>query len=178
MLYLVARAPQGSRDDAHHLQLIAEAQQPLSEGNHVFVSASSALEIERAPPGRRTLTVSTHLPLAELRAAGAGAGTYVQSIQQRMKRTLQARAPEWFAGIEHEMSASPRTFARFVGRPSGTVGGLPRRVGISSYAGIGPSQVLDGIWLVGDSVFPGQSALATAIGGVRTASAVRHSLGG
>ena len=79
-------------------------------------------------------------------------------------------------GIEHELSASPRTFARFVGRPSGTVEGLPRRVGMSSYAGIGPSQVLDGIWLIGDSVFPGQSALATAIGGVRTASDVRRSL--
>jgi len=58
------------------------------------------------------------------------------------------------------------------------VGGLPRRVGVGSYAGIGPSQVLDGVWLVGDSVFPGQSALATAIGGVRTALDVRRSLGG
>jgi phytoene dehydrogenase-like protein len=95
-----------------------------------------------------------------------------------MKRTIEARAPEWFAGIEYEMSASPRTFARFVGRPSGTVGGLPRRVGLSNYASMGPSQVLDGVWLVGDSVFPGQSALATAIGGVRTALAVRRSLGG
>jgi phytoene dehydrogenase-like protein len=178
MLYLVARTPPGSRDDAHHLQLISEPQRPLSEGNHIFVSASSSLETERAPAGRRTLTISTHLPLAKLRSAGSDAGAYVQSVQQGMKRTLQARAPEWFAGIEHEMTASPRTFARFVGRPSGTVGGLPRRVGASSYTGIGPSQVLDGIWLVGDSVFPGQSALATAIGGVRTASAVVRSLGG
>jgi len=178
MLYLVARTPQGWSDDAHHLQLVAEPERPLSEGNHVFVSASSALETERAPPGRRTLTVSTHLPLTQLRAAGSGAGGYVHSIQQRMKRTLQARAPEWFAGIEYELSASPRTFARFVGRPSGSVGGLPRRVGMSSYAGLGPSQVLEGVWLVGDSVFPGQSALATAIGGVRTASAVQRALAG
>jgi phytoene dehydrogenase-like protein len=178
MLYAVARAPQGSTDDAHHLQLIADAEQPLSEGNHIFVSASSALETERAPAGRRTLTISTHLPLAKLRAAGSDTGKYVQSIQDRMRRTLQARAPEWFRGIEHELPASPRTFARFVGRPGGTVGGLPRRVGMSSYAGIGPSQVLGGIWLVGDSVFPGQSALATAIGGVRTASDVLRSLGG
>jgi len=177
MLYAVARAPEGSAEDAHHLQLIAEPDQPLSEGNHIFLSASSALETERAPHGRRVLTISTHLPLAKLRAAGQGAGTYVHAIQQRMRRTLEARAPEWSAGIEFELSASPRTFARFVGRPSGTVGGLPRRVGAASYAGIGPSQVLDGIWMVGDSVFPGQSALATAIGGVRTAVAVGRSLG-
>lgn len=177
MLYAVARAPKSSSAEAHHLQLIADPGQLLSEGNHIFLSASSELETERAPAGRRTLTISTHLSLAKLRAAGDAAGEYVQSVQRRMRRTLEARAPEWSVGIEHELSASPRTFARFVGRPSGTVGGLPRRVGMSSYAGIGPSQVLDGIWLVGDSVFPGQSALATAIGGVRTAFDVRRSLG-
>ena len=177
MLYAVARTPPGTSNDAHHLQLIDDSEQPLSEGNHIFLSASSALETERAPAGRRTLTISTHLPLSKLRAAGGEAGDYVRGIQLRMRHTLQSRAPEWFEGIEHELSASPRTFARFVGRPSGTVGGLPRRVGFSSYSGIGPSQVLDGIWLVGDSVFPGQSALATAIGGVRTASDVARSLG-
>ena len=177
MLYVVARAPQHGSDDAHHLQLIADAAQPLSEGNHIFLSSSSALETERAPAGRRALTISTHLPLAKLRGAGSDAGQYVASVQRRMRRTLEARAPEWSAGIEHELSASPRTFARFVGRPGGTVGGLPRRVGLSSYSGIGPSQVLQGLWLVGDSVFPGQSALATAIGGVRTASDVCRSLG-
>ena len=31
---------------------------------------------------------------------------------------------------------------------------------------------LDGLWLVGDSVFPGQSTLATAVGGVRTAASI------
>lgn len=178
MLYAVARTPPGSREQAHHLQLVGESEQPLTEGNHIFVSASSALETERAPLGRRTLTISTHLPLAKLRAAGSDAGRYVQSVQQRMRRTLERRAPEWFAGVEYELTASPRTFARFVGRPSGTVGGLPRRVGLSSYSSIGVGQVLNGVWLAGDSVFPGQSALATAIGGVRTAADVRRSLGG
>jgi len=92
-----------------------------------------------------------------------------------MKHTFRALAPEWASGVEHMITASPRTFARFVGRPSGAVGGLPRRAGLANYAGIGPSEVLDRIWLVGDSVFPGQSALATAIGGVRTATEVlRH----
>jgi phytoene dehydrogenase-like protein len=33
-------------------------------------------------------------------------------------------------------------------------------------------QVMDGLWLVGDSVFPGQSTLATAVGGVRTAASI------
>jgi phytoene dehydrogenase-like protein len=177
MLYAVARAPEQSSGHAHHLQLISAAEQPLIEGNHVFVSVSSALEVERAPAGRRTLTISTHVPLTKLRAAGQDAGTYIDSVQRRMHETLALRAPEWSLGIERVLTASPRTFARFVGRPTGTVGGLPRGVGFANYRGLGPREVLDDLWMVGDSVFPGQSALATAIGGVRTATSLLRRLG-
>ena len=177
MLYAVARPPAKAQPGAQHLQLIDDAALPLAEGNHVFLSASSEEETERAPAGRRVLTVSTHVPLKALRDAGDDVGSYVASVQARMWRTLDTRAPEWAAGIERVMTASPRTFARFVGRPEGAVGGLPRRAGIASYGNLGPVEPLEGVWLVGDSVFPGQSALATAIGGVRTAAAVGRSLG-
>jgi len=178
MLYAIARPPPDGRADAHHLQLVNDAARPFAEGNHIFVSASGEDETERAPAGRRALTISTHVPLATLRAAGTGAGDYVRSVQEAMRRTLEARAPEWAVGLEHVLPASPRTFARFVGRPSGAVGGLPRRAALASYADLGPQEVLDRVWLVGDSVFPGQSALATAVGGVRTAAAVARALGG
>jgi phytoene dehydrogenase-like protein len=100
----------------------------------------------------------------------------VQNIQRAMRDTLESLAPEWAQGVEAVMPASPRTFAKFVGRPGGAVGGVPRRAGLDNYAHLGPHAVEDRLWLVGDSVFPGQSALATAIGGVRTASAVLASL--
>lgn len=178
MLYAVARTPEGCPDDAHHLQLVADPGLPLQEGNHIFVSVGSAAETERAPAGRRTLTVSTHVPLAKLRDAGDGARLYIEEVQARMKRTLEVRALEWYDGLERVLTASPRTFQRFVGRPSGAVGGLPRRVGLASYAGLAPTEALERVWLVGDSVFPGQSALATAIGGVRAATDVARALGG
>ena len=174
MLYAVARAPSDAADDAHHLQLVADAARALQEGNHLFVSISSASETDRAPLGRRTLTMSTHVPLATLRDAEPA--QYVERVQATMRQTLALRAPEWSGAIEHVMPASPRTFARFVGRPGGAVGGLPRATGLSNYGSMGPEEVIDRVWLVGDSVFPGQSALATAIGGVRTASVVTKSL--
>ncbi|MDF3065015.1 MAG: hypothetical protein K0R38_616 [Polyangiaceae bacterium] len=177
MLYAVARAPEESSPEAHHLQLIGSEEQPLREGNHVFVSLSGALELERAPAGLRTLTISTHVPLSKLRDAKTDAGRYIGAIQRKMRETLEQRAPEWSRGIEQVLPASPRTFARFVGRPTGTVGGLPRRVGLSNYRGAGPMEALDGLWMVGDSVFPGQSALATAVGGARTAASVLRRLG-
>jgi phytoene dehydrogenase-like protein len=177
MLYAVARPPLAAGSDARHLQLIDDETLPLAEGNHVFVSASSADETDRAPAGFRTLTMSTHVPLPRLIGAGPDAGTYIASVQARMRQTLAARAPEWSAGLDRVMTASPPTFARFVGRTSGAVGGLPRRAGLGNYRSMGPVEALRGLWLVGDSVFPGQSALATAVGGMRTAAAVARALG-
>jgi phytoene dehydrogenase-like protein len=72
----------------------------------------------------------------------------------------------------HRLSASPRTFARFVGRPGGYVGGAPRTRGLANFAGMFPPSVRRGLWMVGDSVFPGQSTLATALGGAKVAGLV------
>jgi phytoene dehydrogenase-like protein len=174
MLYLVARPPGGASPQAHHLELVADPSQPFTLGNHVFASISSAREQGRAPEGRRVITVSTHVPLAALRESGAGAGQYIAGIQATMRRTLASLAPSWSAGIEHELTASPRTFARFTGRPGGAVGGIPRRTGLARYRNIEPHEALRDLWLVGDSVFPGQSALAVALGGARTAEAIRR----
>jgi len=91
--------------------------------------------------------------------------------QTALRETLRMRAPEVDSAIVHALSGSPRTFARFTRRGRGFVGGIPRRVGLGNYADLFPRPVADGLWLVGDTVFPGQSTLATAIGGQRAAMA-------
>ena len=89
-----------------------------------------------------------------------------------MREGLSRLAPEWMADVRHALTASPRTFARFTQREGGAVGGVPRRAGLHHYRTLSPKPVQEGLWLVGDSVFPGQSTLATALGGVRTAAAI------
>lgn len=179
MLYLGLEA-EGLRPEPHHLELVDDAEAPLLEGNHVFVSVAGAEETDRAPRGARPATVSTHVPLP-----GAGSGrphvpaedaAYVSRVHAAMRATIARRAPEIASRIRVELTASPRTFARFTGRPEGAVGGVPRRVGLDGYGALGPVEVERGLWLVGDSVFPGQSALATAVGGLRTAAALRARL--
>jgi len=85
-------------------------------------------------------------------------------------------APEWAGRIRHLLPGSPRTFQRFTRRTGGYVGGIPRRAGLHHYAQLTPVQPAERLWLVGDSVFPGQSILAAALGGVRVAEAVERSL--
>lgn len=173
MLYRTIEA--GPDDAPHHLQLRARGPGEAIEGHHVLCSVQGASDGERAPGGERTMSVSTHVPLATLRALDdAGRGAYVAEVQERMRRTIDALAPEWRGRVRTEWTASPRTFERFTGRPEGWVGGVPRRAGLEHYLRLGARRPRPGLLLIGDSGFPGQSTLAVALGGVRAAERVRR----
>ena len=97
---------------------------------------------------------------------------------QRKTRTWQQRLRRLTLKTPKELlrKLRPRTFQRFTRRSGGYVGGPARTVGWHNYKQLGPKQVLPGLWMVGDSVFPGQSTLATALGGARTARAIHKKL--
>lgn len=175
MLYLELDPSKVANANAHHLELV-DSRAPLVDGNHIFCSVSAADE-PRAPEGRRTATVSTHVALKGLLALSqTQRAARIAEIQATMRTTLEKRAPELAQAIVSALPASPRTFARFTGRHDGYVGGIPRRAGLSHYAGLVPTSIARGLWLVGDSIFPGQSTLATAIGGTRVAESVLREL--
>lgn len=166
MLYRVVRAPEGP---AHHLDLTLDPTRPLTDGNHVFLSVGGTDDARGVAPGLRVCTASTHIALERLRTGDAA--TVVAAVQAEMRRTLRALAPEW-DDVVSEHTASPRTFQRFVRRSEGAVGGVPRRAGLAAWSQLGPVSPERGLWLAGDSVFPGQSTYATALGGVRVAEAI------
>ncbi len=138
-----------------HLELVLDPARPFLEGNHLFCSIE----------GGGTATISTHV------RAPREAGPRMPRIHAAMEQTLQALAPAELGRDLRSLTltASPRTFARFTGRPFGYVGGVPRRAGLRNYRDLLPAEVARDLWLVGDSVFPGQSTLAVALGGVKAA---------
>jgi phytoene dehydrogenase-like protein len=166
MLYRVVRRPVEAKSGALHIQIIQDPAKPLQNGNHLFCSISAADETQRAPAGYSTMTVSTHIRNKDLRP------DHIHGIHEEMRRGLARFAPQWNQEICYEKTASPRTFERFTGRPGGYVGGIPRRVGLDNYRGIFPEAIAKGLYMVGDSVFPGQSTLATALGGHRVAHTI------
>jgi len=179
MLYLGLDPEAPLPPEAHHLEIVQDPAAPFVEGNHLFVSVSAADETDRGPGGARTATVSTHIPMAAFVARdAAGQGAHIAAVQARMEEGLARFAPAHAAAVVHKLTASPRTFARFTGRFAGYVGGVPRRVGLHNYRGMSPTPVAPGLWMVGDSVFPGQSTLATALGGVKVAERVAASVYG
>lgn len=169
MLYRVVRDEGLLAPDPHHVDLTARLGVPPTLGHHVFCSVGGAAE-DTAGPGLRTVTASTHLPMP---ADGSPPdAALVAEVQERMRATITSGYPALAEATVREMTASPRTFARFVGRPGGYVGGIPRKVGLHHYRTLGPRPIEPGVWMVGDTAFPGQSILAAAIGGWKTAEAL------
>ncbi len=159
---------------ASHHQIILDPSKPLGEGNSVFISLSNPHDPSRAPAGRQTATLSTHTAVApwwELRHQ-PDKTAYLERRDDYCERLLRA-AEQVIPGLRRAirlcLPATPVTFAFYTKRPFGMVGGFPQT---SLLRARGPQTGLPNLWLVGDSIFPGQSTAGVTLGGMRVATAV------
>ena len=158
---------------ASHHQVIVDYTQPLGEGNSVFISLSDTNDTNRAPKGMRTATLSTHTavsPWWQLRYSDQAAyearrSTYAERLLTAAERAI----PGLRQAVRLCLPGTPITFEFFTKRPSGMVGGFPQN---SLFNARGPRTGIPNLWLVGDSIFPGQSTAGVTLGGMRVATAV------
>jgi C-3',4' desaturase CrtD len=156
-------------DMLHHQVVVRE---PLGEGNSVFLSLSPDWDANRAPAGKRALTISTHTALKpwwQLRSYDPQ--RYEQRKQHYVKRMLAAAevaVPHLRDAAALVMPGTPVTFQRFTRRAWGWVGGFPQTNLFRAWA----PRLLPDVWMVGDSIFPGQSTAAVALGGMRVARSI------
>jgi C-3',4' desaturase CrtD len=157
-----------------HRQVLVR--RPFGEGNSVFVSLSLPNDPVRAPKGHRAATMSTHTRLEPWwRLLENDRGAYEARKQEYTERVLDAAEmalPGLRRAVRLVMPGTPVSFQRFTHRSRGWVGGFPQ----TSLTRIRAPRLGRAMWLVGDSIFPGQSALAVALGGVRVAQAIAQSM--
>lgn len=163
--------------DCDHYQVIRHYDQPLGEGNSVFISLSDPQDYSRAPQGQRTMTLSTHTNISTWYTLQQNdPDAYHARREQYQEQLLQAAEsvlPNLRKGIRFIMNGTPQTFQKFTRRPRGMVGGFPQT---SLLAARGPQTGLPHLWLVGDSVFPGQSTAGVTAGAMRVAAEVMRTL--
>lgn len=172
MLYLGVRAD-GLQNAPDHLQIVVDPEAALGEGNSVFLSASDREDLSRAPAGYRALTVSTHTAVEEWwrlfhtdpDGYAARKAAYTEKVLQAIERAI----PGVRAAADLILPGTPVTFERFTRRPLGMVGGFPQT---SLFRARGPETGIKNAWLVGDSVFPGQSTAGVTLGAIRVANEV------
>ena len=163
-------------DDAPlHTQVIQR--EPLGEGNSVFLSLSPDWDTGRATASRRALTLSTHTALAPWWQLHADDPAGYAARRDAYARTMMDAAELALPGIREAttllLPGTPVTFHRFTRRYQGWVGGFPQTNLFRTWAPkLGPN-----LWMVGDSIFPGQSTAAVALGGMRVARSILSEFG-
>lgn len=152
-----------------HHQVVAR--RPLGAGNSVFASLNPVWDTSRAPAGQRALTLSTHTDLASWwRLYQTDRAAYAARKDEwigKVLATAETALPGLRSAARLVLSGTPVTFQRFTRRKLGWVGGFPQT---SLLSGLGP-RLAPNLLLVGDSIFPGQSTAAVALGGLRVARA-------
>ncbi|NUM45136.1 MAG: FAD-dependent oxidoreductase [Anaerolineales bacterium] len=142
------------------------------EGRTVFLSLTPEGEKNRAPEGFRAVTMSTHTALEPwwtlYQHDRAGYDARKQAYLDRMLAAAERVIPHVRAAANLIMPGTPITFQRFTRREAGWVGGVPQT---NLFRAWGP-RLAPGVWMVGDSIFPGQSTAAVALGGVRVATTI------
>jgi C-3',4' desaturase CrtD len=146
--------------------------EPLTEGRMCFITVLPA----RKPGGLRPVSVSTHTEVAPWWRLERSA--YEERKAMYMERLIEACAralPGFRRGLRWARAATPRTYARYTGRRLGLVGGLriehPFPVAFPSHR-----TGLPGLYLAGDTVFPGQGTIGVTLSGINAYRSVRDAL--
>jgi C-3',4' desaturase CrtD len=164
-----------TRQPSDHHQIIGTYDQPLGEGNSIFMSLSAQGDLQRAPAGQRALTISTHTRLADwwhLRNDATQKSAYAERkacYVERMLALAETVFPKLRAHVRLQLAGTPITFGFYTRRHNGGVGGFPFT---SVFRARGPWTGLRNAWLVGDSIFPGQSTAGVTLGALRVVDEV------
>ncbi len=157
-----------------HHQLLHSYEQPLGNGNNMFVSVSAAGDTVSAPAGYRAVMLSTHTPLADW------TGLTGEDYQLRKKETgerLVGLARRAYPSLADRAAVSvvgtPRTYQRFASRPGGAVGGAHQTLRNTNQFAIPHDVGGRGVWLVGDTTWPGLGTVACVLGSRIVADGVR-----
>lgn len=157
-----------------HQQIIQR--RPLGEGNSIFISISPQWDSSRAPDGMRAITISTHTNLDKWWHLYNSDKDAYEKLRNTFTENIIDTAERVFPGIrdasELVLPGTPVTFQRFTNRNRGWVGGFPQH---SLFSARGP-KIDRRLFMVGDSIFPGQSTAAVALGGLRVANNIQNLL--
>lgn len=172
-VYLGVKHTFGDELALHH-QILFDEPLPITGSQSVFVSISPRDDATRAPEGLRAVTVSTHTDVSPWWALEGPAyedakERVVEAILERVTNNSQIGQ---FA-VQSQLSGTPRTFVRYTNRTRGRVGGIPSTFGALA-AAAGPVTPFDGLYLVGDTTYPGQGIPAVVLGALNVAGRIGH----
>ncbi|MDX1586401.1 MAG: NAD(P)/FAD-dependent oxidoreductase [Balneolaceae bacterium] len=159
----------------HQLHLPEGEEIPFTASGSVFVSMSHPEDEERSQNGHRVLNVSCH---AETDTWFSMNGSYEhrkKEVEKHILRHLKKTLPGFGkAEIINVFSGTPVTWQNWVYRKRGRVGGIPQSMSRSLLDWTSASPPFKGLYLCGDTVFPGQGIPGVTLSGINVYYRVRE----
>ena len=176
---IVVACESGARmTDATIKHLLQDTEMTRGKLKSGFASLTPEWDTSRAPARQRGLTLSTHTSNLQSwwQDYDNDRAAYEERKKELTERVLSAAEtalPGLRGAVRLILPGTPVTYQRFTHRKWGWVGGFPQTGLLNN---ISP-RLAKNLWLVGDSIFPGQSTAAVALGGLRVANAALGELG-
>jgi C-3',4' desaturase CrtD len=149
-------------------QVLQSYDRPIHDGNNVLISLSTPGDPGYGPADVRVATLSTHTRPADWSGLDTkGHSALKLDYEGRLLAALARALPDAPKALRHAEFATPRSFRRYTRRSGGAVGGPPVSRRNSNFLAVGSDVLGPGLWVVGDSVFPGQGTMATVLSAIR-----------
>ncbi len=157
----VINSPSGHR---HH-QLLQSYERDLGNGNNMFISISAEEDTLSAPEGFRSVMISTHCELDEWKFLNhyeyrAAKKSITKKLITYARRVYPALG-ETYKVLE---TGTPRTYKLFTDRFGGSIGGARLSMQNANQRAVPYDLATPGLWMVGDTTWPGLGTVACVIG--------------
>jgi phytoene dehydrogenase-like protein len=158
-----------------HYQTLPPVGSGLAEGGMCFISVMAPSRRAGAP---RAVSVSTHTDARRWWGLGREAYEDKKALYtERMLDACERAMPGFRRGLVFQQTATPRTFAHYTLRGGGVVGGVRNDRRHSTFGALSHRSGIPGLYLCGDSVFPGQGTIGVTLSGINAWRSVRDDLG-
>jgi len=151
----------------HQIHLREEDKREGLNSDSIFVSLSHPDDTIRSRDGYRTINVSTHTNPDWWFNLNGSYELHKQQVQDQIL-SIMVNQLEGFnlKDIETVFSSTPVTWSNWVYRKKGRVGGIPQQMERSLLDWTPAETPFDGLYLVGDTVFPGQGIPGVTLSGI------------
>ncbi len=152
----------------HQLHLNDDSPIENTHSGSVFVSMSHSNDTKRAEKGSRVLNVSMHTTpdqwyLDEQYDYEQQRSQLAEAVVDHLQKTLPGFQKRY---IKEQFSATPYTWENWVYRKNGRVGGIPQSMSRSLWDWMPAATPFKGLFLCGDTVFPGQGIPGVTLSGI------------
>ncbi len=174
VLFLGVPEQEVAGHDFTHHQILQDYAAPLGNGNNMFISVSAGGDTLSAPCGHRAVMISTHCELQDWE--GLSEAEYQVRKAQMADRLLHFARRVYPRLGEHarvQEMGTPRSYERFTLRPRGAVGGARLTLRNSNQHAIPYDIGPPGLWLVGDTTWPGLGTVACVLASQHVAAGVQ-----